>query len=532
MIVAPQPIAVEEGAKILMAGGNAVDAAVTCAFVQGVVNPQMCGIGGYTILNLYTADTSESIILDAPALAGSKVTPDMWQDVFLRPNPEGWGYFLEGGVNTAGYQSVCVPGAVRGFSETLRKWGTISWEEALAPAIRVARDGFTVSRTLASGWEQKTKYLESFSLIDYIRSNPEARRIYLKEDGTPYSAGEHLRNPDFSSTLQLLASRGEEDFYRGDLSDNIAQDLESNGGWVTKADLENYEHREEQPVVCNYRGYTVKSSQPPHGGPTLVAILNILDGYDLTSLGHNSAEYVYLVSMAMKAAFADRNPYLADPRFVEVPLGWMISKERATRWRGVIDSGKSIEVAFTPTEPPDTTHVSVVDGDGNCASLTHSLGSSSGVISPGLGFMYNNSMVNFHPIPGHPNSIAPGKGRTTGMAPTIVYEDDEPVLVIGAPGATRIITSIVQVIINILDFRMSVSDAVLAPCFDCQGDLIKAQARIPGYTVEEVRKRHPIVKLPQSHGGLALVHAIERDPRTGRLEGAADAGAGGMALGV
>ena len=174
----------------------------------------------------------------------------------------------------------------------------------------------------------------------------------------------------------------------------------------------------------------------------------------------------------------------------------------------------------------------MVDDAGNCVALTHSLGSSSGVITPGLGFMYNNSMVNFHPWPGHPNSIAPRKSRTTGMTPTIVYKDGRPVLVIGAPGATRIITSVAQVICNVLDFHMSASDAVLAPRFDCQGDLIKCQARIPEYVCAEVRERHPIYRMPQSHGGLALVHAIAIDERTGRLSGGADTGAGGMALEV
>ena len=533
MIVAPQPYAVEEGAKVLAGGGNAVDAAVTCAFVQGVVSPQMCGVGGYTIANLHLQNSTDtSIILDAPALAGANVTPEMWEDIFIRPNPDGWGYFLEEGVNTAGYQSICVPGAVMGLSEVLKRWGTISWEEAIEPAVRMAQEGFMVSSHLAAGWEHQTKYLESYSLGDYIRSNPEASRIYLKEDGTPYGAGELLRNLDLAQTLRRLASDGADSLYRGELGREMSLDLKQHGSFVTFDDLNNYRLREEQPVVGTYRGFTVRTSQPPHGGPTLLEILNILEAVDLRKLGHNSPDYIYQVSMAMKAAFADRNPNLGDPQFVEVPLEWMISKERAAEWRKVIDSGEKIHVDFAPAEPPDTTHVSTVDADGNCVALTHSLGSSSGVITPGLGFMYNNSMVNFHPVPGHPNSIAPGKGRTTGMTPTIVYKDMEPMLIIGAPGATRIITSLAQVIINILDFGMDVSDAVLAPRFDCQGNLIKCQARIPEYVCAEVRKRHPISRLPQSHGGLALVHAIKRDPDSGGLSGAADAGSEGMAIGV
>ncbi len=301
---------------------------------------------------------------------------------------------------------------------------------------------------------------------------------------------------------------------------------------MTADDLAAYRIREPDPMVGTYRGYTVFTSPPPHGGPTLLAILNILEGYDLAALGHNSPAYIHLVSMAMKAAFADRNPSLADPEYVDVPLTRMVSKERAAEWRQRIDGDEAIHVSFAPPGPPDTTHLSVVDGQGNCVALTHSLGSSSGVITPGLGFMYNDSMVNFHPWPGHPNSIAPRKSRTTGMTPTIVYKEGRPVLVVGAPGATRIITSVAQVICNVLDFRMSTSDAVLAPRFDCQGDLIKCQARIPEYVCAEVRKRHPIRRLPQSHGGLALVHAIGIDERTGRLTGGADTGADGMALEV
>src|SRR6185503_20542585 len=252
----------------------------------------------------------------------------------------------------------------------------------------------------------------------------------------------------------------------------------------------------------------------------------------LAAMQHNSPEYIYLVAMAMKAAFADRNPHLGDPEFGDVPLAWMTSKERAAYWRAQIDAGTPIVVSDTPTTAPDTTHVSVVDRDGTCVALTHSLGSSSGVITPGLGFMYNNTMINFNPLPGHRNSIAPRKGRTTGMAPTIVYRDGAPALVVGAPGASRIITGVLQVILNVLDFGMSVAEAVLAPRFDCQGDLIVCQGRIPEYVCEQVRARHPITRLPQSHGGLALVHAIGIDSATGRRSGGADTGGGGMALEV
>jgi gamma-glutamyltranspeptidase/glutathione hydrolase len=533
MIVAPQPVAVEEGAKVLMQGGNAVDAAVTSAFVQGVVDPHSCGLGGYVLLNAHLVGESfPNRLLDAPALAGSKVTPEMWADRVIGLSPDGWGYFLRGKVNDAGYQSVCTPGAVRGLAAMLERWGTISWSRAIEPAARLVESGFVVSSHLAGAWKGRAAYPQACAPIDYVRSNAEARRIYLKADGTPYEAGEILRNSDYARALRVLAEGGPDDFYRGELARRMAEDLGDNGSFVTAEDLQEYEVRDEPPVIGSYQGYTISTSQPPHGGPTLLAILKILEGHDLATLGHNSPEYIYLVSMAMKAAFADRSAHLGDPRFVDLPLEWMISPQRAAEWRGVIDAGDTISVSSTPTGAPDTTHVTVVDARGNAVALTHSLGSSSGVITPGLGFMYNNSMINFHPYPGHPNSIAPRKGRTTGMAPTIVYQGDRPVLVLGSPGATRIITANVQVMLNVLAFGMSVSDAVLAPRFDCQGDVIRCQARIPEYVCAEVRRRHPIERLPQSHGGVALVHAISIDPETGRLAGAADTGSGGMALAV
>jgi len=537
MIVAPQPAAVEEGAKVLMKGGNAIDAAVACAFVQGVVSPQMCGIGGYALLTMSLAPHHRLISLDAPALAGSLVAPDMWggvhrQGIAIKPDPDGWGYFLQGKINDRGYQAICTPGTVKGLAAMLERWGTISWADAIAPAARIAEEGYIVDTHLAAGWKSQAAYPEACSLLERIQTNAEARRTYLHPDSSPYEPGETLRTPDYARALLQLADKGADDFYQGDLARRMSEDLAANGSYVTADDLASYRIRQPRPVVGAYRDFTVFTSPSPHGGPTLLAILNILEGYDLAAMKHNSPEYIYLVSMAMKAAFADRNPYLGDPEFVDVPLGLMISKERAGAWRQRINSGQAIRVSFAAPEPPDTTHVSVVDDEGNCVALTHSLGSSSGVITPGLGFVYNNSMVNFHPWPGHPNSIAPRKSRTTGMAPTIVYKDGRPILVIGAPGATRIITSLAQVILNVLDFRMSISDAVLAARFDCQGDLIKCQARIPEYVCAEVRKKHPIQRLPASHGGLALVHAIAIDPDSGELSGAADSGAGGMPLAV
>ena len=533
MIVAPQPIAVDEGAQVLRQGGNAVDAAVACALVQGVLDPHSSSIGGYVLATVSPSgvgSAAQAHAVDAPALAGSRVSPDMWAGALIRPNPRGWGYFLRGSINEMGYQSICIPGFVRGLAAILDRWGTWTWEQVCAPAVRVAEEGFLVDDHLAAMWRPGKGLPEQKSLQDYIRANPEASRLYLRPDGTPREAGDHFANPDYARTLRHLGEAGPEDFYRGDLARRMAGDLAAHDSFVTAEDLAGYQPVPAQAVTGTYRGYEIATSPAPHGGPTLVALLNILEGYDLAALEHNSPAYILLLSRAMQAAFADRNPHLGDPRFAPRPFDWMTTKERAQHWRDRIDRNEEITVSFTATEPPDTTHVSVVDDRGNGIALTHSLGMSSGVITPGLGFMYNNSMVNFHPLPGHPNSIAPGKGRTTGMTPTVLYRDGRPLMVIGAPGATRIITSLLQVIVNVVDFGMSVVEAVAAPRFDCQVGPIVCQGRIPESVCRVVRRSLPVERMPQGHGGMGLVHALWRGAGSERWQGAADTGANGMAL--
>lgn len=535
MITAPEPLAAELGAKVLMEGGNAVDAAVTCAFVQSVIDPHQCGIGGYLLANVQVSNTTPrafNTMLDAPAIAGSKVSEGVWQDKVLGQNPSGWGYLVDGAPNAMGYTSVCVPGAVKGLSQLLQRYGTISWPEAIEPAARCAQEGFIVDRRLAYEFSKRSATPGETTVLDAVSRNAEASRVFLKKDGTALREGETFSNPNYARTLRTLAASGADDFYCGELADRMIRDLEANGAFVVGQDLREYETRNQEPLHGVYRGLRISTSQPPHGGPTLLSILKILEGWDLSPLEHNSPEYIYRVSMAMKAAFADRDAFVGDPEFIRVPLDELLSDERANAWRRRVQRGGPVELTSASAGPPNTSHVSVADGRGNCVALTTSLGSSSGVVTAGLGFMYNNSMINFHPLPGNPNSIAPRKGRATGMSPTVVYRDDEPVMVLGAAGGNFIITSLVQVIVNVVDFGMSISEAVQAPRFDCQGEVIRCHMRIPEYVCEEVRKRHAVERLPVGHGGMGLIHAISRDPVSGKLEGSADNGTEGMALSV
>jgi len=531
MIAGPDALAVEAGARVLATDGNAVDAAVTCAFLQGVVNPTNTGLGGYVVLTMHRAQDTHgrATCLDAPGTAGSRVDPAMWADRYMQPDPSGWGYLLRDKINEFGYTSICTPGTVRGLATILARWGTISLADAVEPAARVAEIGFPVDERVAAHWNTPFQLSSGTTILDYVRANPEASRLYLKADGTTHRTGETIRNAGYAATLRRIGERGADEFYAGDLGSQIASDLAANGSFVTASDLQSYRVRDVEPVVGTYRDHTVATSPSPHGGPTLVAILNILEGWDLTSLGHNSAEYVLRFGLAMKAAFADRNLYLGDPIVVDDRVGWMTSSERSKYWRQRIDKGDLIEDVVLP-EASGTAHVSVVDAARNHVALTHSLGASSGVITPGLGFMYNNSMANFHPLPGHPNSMAPGKSRTTGMAPTILYRNGAPTLVLGASGATRIITALAQVIVNVVDFGMSPQEAIFAPRFDSQGGPIRCHLRIPEFVCEAVRRRHPIERVAVAHGGFGLVHAIGIDPGTGRLTGGADAGSAGMAL--
>jgi gamma-glutamyltranspeptidase / glutathione hydrolase len=527
IIVAPQPEAVNAGAQVLRVGGNAIDAAVTTAFVQGVVDPHQCGIGGYLLAQIDPTGDGHPIVIDAPARAGAKATPDIFESDVIGPSPTGWGFAVKGRRNSVGYESICTPGTVMGLAQILERWGTISWEDAIAPAIEIAEKGYVVHNALAWALRLRLKSQSETSWIELIEMNDEARRVYLKADGTPPEMGETIRNPDYAASLRHLANHGATDFYQGEMAQRLSADLDANGSFVTAADLENYKPDEMQPLIGTYRGYTVSTSQAPHGGPTVLEILNILEGYDLGAMEHNSPQYIYRMAMAMKAAFADRNSALGDPGFVPIPLDTIIDKAHGEYWRGRIERGEPIQSTLSAAAP-GTTHVNVIDSQGMCVSLNTSLGSSSGVITPGMGFMWNNSMINFYPYPGHPNSIAPGKARTTGMAPTILYRDGKPVAVIGAPGGNRIITSIVTTILNLVDFGMGVHEAVLAPRFDCQGETIYCHRRIPEFVIADVRKKHPIQPLFSSYGELGLVQALVLDGE--KWTGAADVGSQGMAL--
>ena len=521
MITAPQPLAVDAGARALADGGNAVDAAVVAAFVQMVVTPRSCGIGGFGMMNIHLGPQRREVMLDFHGKAGSRVRPEMWEANILRENPTGYGYTIADQVNARGYKSITTPGTIAGLHKALSDHGSLAWPDALQPAIEVASTGFEVSAAVARAWQTVPTGSETSPWIG------KGKPPY--EDG-----GELIANPDMADTFRTLAADGADAFYRGSLAEEVASDMERGGGFVALPDLNGYRVTVNEPLCSDYRGLTVASNQPPGGGVTILQTLKILEGYDLEGMGHLTPEYVYTVSMAMKAAWADRAELVGDPAYVDVPVADLLSEDRAARWRGRIDARDPITIPrWQPQEPTATTHLSAVDRWGNVVGLTHSLGSGSDVVTQGLGFMYNNCMNCFDPVPGHVNSIEPGKSRSTGMAPTLVKTDGKPIFSVGAPGGTRIVTGILHAILNVVDHGMTATEAIAAPRFDCQSDVIVAHARVAPSVCDRVRTMgHDIRRTLSGYGGIGSVHGIVIDPATGELDGGADPGDPGMAISV
>jgi gamma-glutamyltranspeptidase / glutathione hydrolase len=475
IIVCPQPPAAEIGLDVMRRGGNAIDAAVTCAFVQGVIDPQMCGIGGCGVMLVHSAQHGDALI-EFYSTAGSMCREDQWEHLFIREAADRYGYVLEGWVNDVGYQSVAVPGTVAGLFEALTRFGTISWDQAIAPAIPFARDGFPVSGFVNGFWT--TDYgPDVVPSAKRIQATPEARRIYT-HDGALYAVGELMVQSDYARTLSRLAAEGPDVFYRGEIAQMIASDFAANGGFITLEDLAGYRVNVTEPLRGTYRGLSVAAAGPPAGGLTLLQMLNFLEGYDLGAHGWPSTEAARLLVEAMAWAVADRELHVADPRFIDIPTGALADKQYAAKAREVVAAGAR------PADRADTTHVCVVDDLGNAVSLTHTLGSSSGVVTPGLGFGYNDYMNCFDPRPGRPNSVRPGKTRVTMMTPTMVFDQGALRVCVGAPGATKIVTAVLQTLVNVIDHEMSPVEAVSAPRVDFQGDVVQAEGRIPRVVCE------------------------------------------------
>ena len=531
MIVAPQPEAVEAGALVLRDGGNAIDAAIACALVQTVVDPLMCGVAGFGSLHVLHAASGRHVVIDAHARCPAAVRPEMWQDLIIGETTDGFGFILRDYVNERGYGAVATSGILRAFSEAVAEFGTLPWRQVVAPAVREAERGFVVRPHVHTVWTQDERQFGRLNYGDKLGVSATGRRVYLEPDGAYKKIGQRIVNPDMARSLQRIADEGAQILSDGAMADEIDADFEKNGGLLRASDLRNYRTARPEPIWGDYRGYRIATNPPPGGGILVVEILQILEHFDVAGLEHNSARHIAAMAEAMKCATRDKDRYVSDPAFVDVPVERLTGKAYAAEAAAQIKAGHRFSVPRMQTEAAHTTQVSCVDAAGNVVSLTHSLGIPSGVITPGHGFIHNGCMSVFDPRPGRTGSLAPGKSRFASMAPTIVFKDGAPCMSIGAPGGTYIPLAIAQAISNVIDFGMTMAEAVSAPRISATSDSISVSNRIPRYVTDELAAQgYPISRSPLSYA-FAGVHGIAIGPDQ-RLTGGADPQRDGMALAV
>ncbi len=461
IVTSASRLASEAGVEALKQGGNAVDAAVATAFALAVTWPSAGNIGGGGFM-VYHGDDGHATTFDFREKAPLAATERMYLG-------------LDGNViensNHIGLLAVGVPGTVAGLYKAHQELGSLPWEDLVAPAIKMAREGISITYSLYSSFARSKNRFDQY---------PSSAAKFSKPDGSLYDLGDTWFQPDLAHTLELIQQQGADGFYRGENAQRLANFMRVNGGIITQEDLAKYEAVEREPIRGTYRGYEIVSMPPTSsGGVALVEMLNILEGYDLASMGHNSAQYLHLLTESMRRAYADRAEHLGDADFNEaMPLERLMDKDYATTLRRSIDMAEAS--ASEPTEfaqiyeSEETTHFSVVDNEGNMVSLTYTLefGYSSGIVVEGGGYLLNNEMGDFNAVPGvtndsgqigtAPNLIAPGKRMLSSMTPTIVAQRGQPLMAVGSPGGKTIINTTMQLILNVLDHDMNIAESVEA----------------------------------------------------------------------
>jgi len=537
MVVAQEPQATDVGVKILQAGGNAIDAAVAVGFALAVTHPYAGNLGGGGFMLVRFSD-GRSTFIDFRERAPGKATHNMYLDgagIPTRASIEGW-------------QSSGVPGTVRGLELANQKYGRAKWSMLLAPAIDLASKGFPVSYALS----------ESLKSAANLKRSPESTRIFLKS-GSFYETGDRLVQADLSRTLTRIAQSGSKDFYEGETAQKLAQEMSRNGGLISLADLKSYTAVERAPLTGSYRGYGVIAAPPPSaGGIGILQMLAMLEGTGYEKSGFGSAATIHYTAEVMRRFYADRSEYLGDPDFVKIPLARLLDPAYIQQRRATIDPAKATpSTTIRPGlgawghEGTETTHYSVVDAEGNAVAITYTLndGFGNGVTVPGLGFLLNDEIDDFASKPGSPNmfgliqgeanSIQPGKRPLSSMTPTILTRDGKLFMTVGAPGGSRIISAVLQVILNVIDFEMNAQDAVDAPRFHHQWapDKLYLERGISPDTIALLKSRGHDVD--NSLGlVLARVEAIvsrggwpAKGPLQGMLEGGSDGRGSGKAAG-
>ncbi len=466
MVVTAQHLATQVGVDVLKKGGNAVDAAVAVGYALAVVYPAAGNLGGGGFMTVQLADGRKTFIdfrEKAPLAASANMYLDKEGNVVK-------------GLSTHGYLAVGVPGSVSGMEMARAKYGSKTRAALIAPAITLAERGFVLDQGDIDMLHTAT---------DDFRKDAPSAAIFLNK-GEPYEVGQRLVQRDLARTLRLISLKGEDGFYKGAVAGAIVAGSDAGKGILTQADLEQYRPREMAPIECDYRGYRVISAPPPSSGGVIICeLLNTLEGYPLRDLGYRSAQAVHYQIEAMRHAFVDRNSYLGDPDFVKNPIERLTDKAYAAKIREAIDPAKAgvskdIKPGVPPHEGNNTTHYSIVDGQGNAVSVTYTLNDWFGakVMAPKTGVMLNNEMDDFTSkigvpnlyglVQGEANAIAPGKRPLSSMSPTIVSKDGKPVMVVGTPGGSRIITVVLHTILNVIDYDMNIQEAVDAPRFHQQ----------------------------------------------------------------
>ena len=466
MVVTAQHLATKIGVDVLKNGGNAVDAAVAVGYALAVVYPAAGNLGGGGFMTVQLADGRKTF-LDFREKAPLAATANMYLDKD--------GNVIKG-ASTTGHLAVAVPGSVSGFEMARAKYGTMPRAALIAPAIKHAEEGFVL--------QQGDVDILRVATNDF-RKDAASAAIFLNK-GEAYNVGEKLVQPELANTLRLISEKGEDGFYKGPVAAAIVASSQAGKGIISQADLDQYKTRELKPIECNYRGYGVVSAPPPSSGGVIICeMLNVLEGYPLKDLGFRSAQAVHYQIEAMRHAYVDRNSYLGDPDFVSNPLDRLLDKAYAAKIRAVIDPAKAgvsqaIKPGVAPHEGTNTTHYSIVDKWGNAVAVTYTLNDWFGarVTAATTGVLLNNEMDDFTVkigvpniyglVQGQANSIAPGKRPLSSMSPTIVTKDGKPVLVVGTPGGSRIITAVLHSILNMIDYGMNVQEAVDAPRFHQQ----------------------------------------------------------------
>jgi gamma-glutamyltranspeptidase/glutathione hydrolase len=530
MIVAPQPEAVEAGAAVLAAGGNAMDAVVACALAQGVVDPMMCGIGGLGVITLHDPRSGTQVVFDGLAPCPAAAHAEMWTDLFQGECADGYGFVLRGAVNEMGRSAATVPCILRTFADAHAAFGRLPWAALFDGAIACAREGWMVRPHVHAMMAMDETAYGRVNTAEKLTLTEDGARLYLRADGTPKRPGDRVVNPDLAETLAVIARDGAAAFYTGDIAHRIAADMAAHGGLITLEDLAAVRARRVEPLRVPYRGRTLVLPPPPAGGVFVGEVLRILEHFDLPAMGHNSPAMVAVLAEAMKIAGLDKDRHVGDPDFVAVPLERLLGDAHAAEAAARIRAGERAALTRVGAEPKGTTTISCVDADGLVVSVTHTLGVPSGVVVPGLGFMLNGAMNWYDPRPGRATSYAPGKRRYSSMSPLIVLEGETPVATLGAPGGAWIGVALAQVLVNLLDFGMGIEEAVLAPRVSATSETLDLSLRIPRATEAALAAQgYAVKRLPVTYA-FAGVHGIAM--WDGLLEGAADPQRDGYAAGI